>query len=497
VSENAEILDIDGSTGQKLPVLEYAPAGPARPAAARVARNFLTLSLGNVIVRVCNLVAGMYARRAMGSVAIGQASWATSVLSYFYLIVNPGLETIAKREVAKNPSESSRLVSLLFSLQLVLALSSMGVVLLVAALGLRGPAISLLLIFQAVGFVVLPINVTWLLHSHERMTFPTLMEIILQALMLPALFLFVHRPEDVYLYALLPHPFRLIYAIAVVWYASRLRLFDWRSLRFTLRGARELIKECLPLGLSQASIALYCNADAIFLGFTHGDAVVGFYSTAYNLMFVGTFVSTSLMTAAFPALTRAAADPDRARRISTEFLRLLVWAGCGLALLGFGAGRYVTVLFYGQKFAESGPIFEWLCLDLALIFFNIGISQPFNAWGHQREILKITAFGAVVNLGLNILIIPKYGAYGAVATTLISETFVLVACLHFRRRIFPINWFGAILQPLAITLAIGVTLKWAVIAAPALWILWAAAAAGALALAFFGFERKTLREIRQ
>ena len=153
-----------------------------------------------------------------------------------------------------------------------------------AALGLRGPQVSLILSLQAFALLLAPLNLTWLLQANERMGPAAFAEIVSQVLMLPALFLFIHSPTHVVRYVLLAYPFRIGVIIYLAWYASRRHLLAWKDVRPTLRGSGALLKQALPLGLSQGAILLYYNFDAIFLGFTRGDATVGLYSTAYNLM---------------------------------------------------------------------------------------------------------------------------------------------------------------------------------------------------------------------
>jgi O-antigen/teichoic acid export membrane protein len=111
-----------------------------------------------------------------------------------------------------------------------------------------------------------------------------------------------------------------------------------------------------------------------------------------------------------------------------------------LAALGWAFGRHVIALLYGQGFAESGPLLEWLSLSLALIFFSSAVGQPLNAWGLQQQFFRITLVGAVVNVALNFVLIPRLGVWGGVATTLLAEGLVGISSLWVRRRYVRISW---------------------------------------------------------
>lgn len=460
-----------------------------------IARNFLSLTAAQVAGRAVNLFTGVYTRRVLGVVAIGQLSWCSSVLSYFSLLINPGVETIAKRDVARDPGLSSRNVSLLVALQLVLALAAFVLVGLFALLGLRGPQISLILALQAVNLLLIPLNLNWLLQAHERMAPAALTEIVSQLLLLPAVVLFIHSPAHVVRYVLLAYPLRIGAILFLAWYASRHQLFRWGEIRLALAGAMPLLRAAIPIGLSQGAVQLYYNFDAILLGFTWGDAVVGLYSTAYNLMLAPLTLTATLTIAYFPALARAHGNAQQMKQTSTEFLRLLIWMGFPISVMGWAAGRHVVHLMYGERFAASGPLFEWLSLDIALVFFNTGVGGPLYAWGHQKECFYTTAVAAVLNVGLNCALIPRYGVWPAVVTTILAELAVMIYLLYWRRRICPIPLLRIAWKPLLACVMVGVSTKVLVGVFPNYW--WIVVGCGVVGLmaSVWVAERETIRKL--
>ncbi len=486
--------------------LDYDPAPrPASSAFKTIARNFVSLGAAAIIGRLVALICSIYRNRIMGAEAVGQISWSTAAVTYF-LVLNPGLEIIAKREVARRPGDGTRFVSTLFMVQMALAVITFALVLGFAALKLRGPEISILLALQAIQLVLAPINLGWLLQAHERMAIVALVDGLLQILTIPALFLFIHNPHDTAMYVLLPYPFRIALAIFTFWYAMHHRLLDWRTLRPTFAGAGWLIREALPLGISQVAIMLYYNSATILLGVflarTAADEQVGYYTTAFSLMTMTTFFSSALLTSFFPTLARCAGNSDEARavayRTSSQFLRILAWIGFPCAAIGWVMGKHAVRLLYGTKFEASGPLLEWLSIDVALIFFNVGISQPLTAWGKQKLILAITLTGAAVNVAFNCALIPRYGAYGAVVATILAEAVVFGCCLLARRGHVPIPWLKLIYKPMTCCIAVASLLK----LVPdrfdkTLWPLTLAAACLTLFGCFAFLERQTMMPLLQ
>ena len=469
----------------------------AQPNRRRIAANFVTLAGTSVLGLIVTIVISIYVRRALGPVAIGQVSWALAVVAYLGVVVNPGLSIVGQRELAKDPGRGQELMALVLTLQTVLAVVAYGLVLAFAALGLRGPEVSLLLLIQGVTLFFAAWNTGWVLQANERMVAPAIANLVFNALQLPAFLLLIHRPEDLYLYALLCLPFPLLGAIYNLWYIGRHRLAAPLRLRPSLAGARSLLREAWPLALTQAAVLIYPYSGTIVLGFTDGDDAVGQYATAYRLMMVAAVITASLWNAYFPALARAHASPDQATALSREYVGLLAWMGMPIAALGWALGRHVVELMYGPAFAATGPYFEWLCLTIAITFLNYGLVATFVPWGYSTLQFKITAAGAVVNLTVNLLAIPFFGAWGAVAASLASEAVVLMLGLLARWRL-GIFWhpiLPIVLPPLLCSTAVGLAIAALPHTLDQYWWLQLAAGTAVLAGCLAFFERQLLRRL--
>jgi O-antigen/teichoic acid export membrane protein len=152
-------------------------------------------------------------------------------------------------------------------------------------------------------------------------------------------------------------------------------------------------------------------------------------------MLLPTAISGALCTAYFPTLGRVHDAPEHATRIAREFTSLLIWMGLPMTALGWAFGGHVVTLLYGAAFHESSIYFEWLCLNVALIYVNVALGTPLTAWGMQKLHLKITATGAAVNIVANLILIPIYGPPAAIATTIGTELIILVIVTIVRRRV--------------------------------------------------------------
>ncbi|MBV8538834.1 MAG: flippase [Alphaproteobacteria bacterium] len=433
-----------------------AGAVPASHDRRRIAANVAAMAASNGFGLIVTILISVWVRRALGPVAIGQVSWNMAVIAYLIMIANPGLQVVGQRELARGRDDAARLVSLILCLQVPLALIAYAAAVGVAALDLRGPQVSTLLLVQAVSLFFTAWNPVWALQAYERMVVPSLAALAFNALQLPILVFVVHGPGDVYLYVLCSLLPLLLTGGFNFWYLARCGL-PLRSLRWTLEGARQCLNAAWPLALSGAAIVAYYNCGAIVLGFTHGDEAVGQYATAFRLMLVSSVVTTAIWGAYLPSLTRAQDNPAQGIRISRELIGLLAWLGFPIAALGWAFGRHVVDVMYGPAFAPSGVYFEWMCLNVPILFLNLGVVTALVAWGFQKIYFKITGAAAVVNIVLNLVTIPAYGPWGAIVSTTVAELMIVVLTVIVRRR-HRIGWHSlfAIVPPALCSAAVAI-----------------------------------------
>ncbi len=431
------------TTAPELPELSSPPN--------RIARNFLVLGVSSVGATLINLFLGIYSRHIFGPSVTGQLAWCGAIITYATLLVSPGLATIARREVARDPKQAARYVLLLFVLHVALAALAFAAIQVFGRVTGREEQIQLLLFFNAFLLFLLPFDLAWLLLAHERMLPVSLWGFVLLLLQAGTTVALIHGPHNVLLYVLLPLPFRLASVAFSIWSCWRLGLVNWGNLKFNRSDVRPLVQAAIPVGMTQAMVLLYMNLDVILLGLHRSNAEVGFYSTAYSMMIVPNFLHQALSNAFFSPLARSLDDPARARQLSQLMLRALIWIGLPISALGWAVGRYPMLLVFGPNFQGSGEMFEWLSLNIAFIFFNIGYLVPLTAWQHQNLAFRCTFVGAIVNLGLNLVLVPRFGAQGAVISTLAAEVAVFITAIQVRRRIHVLPWPRFVLAPLLVS----------------------------------------------
>jgi O-antigen/teichoic acid export membrane protein len=197
-----------------------------------------------------------------------------------------------------------------------------------------------------------------------------------------------------------------------------------------LAGSRrmwgELGRAAVAVGGAGLLITAYVRIDQLIVYEYAGARQAGLYGAAYRILDQAQFVPAAVMTTLFPMLSAAyPRDLDRVRRLTQAALSYLAMASLPALSFALVAGRPTMELLFGRDFAAAGPalavlIGAFVCISLGYIVGYLRI-----ALGLQNTYLVYAALGLVVNVGLNLLLVPRYGFIAAAWVTLITEVLVL------------------------------------------------------------------------
>ena len=182
----------------------------------------------------------------------------------------------------------------------------------------------------------------------------------------------------------------------------------------SLKKARAIAVDSWPLGIGTALGAVLARADAILLSALATASVVGLYGAAYRVMESTFFVSWAVGMAVYPVLSRL--GPATNPTIGRAFALASRVAYAGLlplgAVLALFSDSIVDALF-GPGFAAAAAPLRWLGVVAA--FYGLGAMSTYAlvAQGLRRTVAAVALAVVAVNLTLNLLLIPRFGASGA------------------------------------------------------------------------------------
>jgi O-antigen/teichoic acid export membrane protein len=192
------------------------------------------------------------------------------------------------------------------------------------------------------------------------------------------------------------------------------------------RVTRELLRAAVPVALTGLAACVYHRADQVLLHRFVDPKFVGHYAAATNVIELCNILPTAVMSSLFPLLVRTQAGQTRDfDRYVSEAARYLLVCAFGVCVLFSLAGAQILAVF-GPSFREAGPIAAVLVWSEIASFVTVIMTNVVLAKGLQRFLPLATVVGAALNLGLNLLLIPRLGGLGAAWATVASYSAVAV-----------------------------------------------------------------------
>jgi O-antigen/teichoic acid export membrane protein len=229
--------------------------------------------------------------------------------------------------------------------------------------------------------------------------------------------------------------FTVIYAavIAVTHFGHRFAFdLQWRRLSM-------LARESLPFALTFIISTLYFKIDVPILKFFTTFAAVGIYSAAYKYLESVVFVPQTLMDPVFPALAQIAHNNiDRLGGAAIKTYKML--AATGVPLTVAMVVLAAPIIHYTiPGFEKAIPVLQVLGLGVMFLFVNNVFLYTLNAMGRQSDSTRLAVMSLVVNVALNLLLIPRsnplYGGYmGAAWATVLTEVALFIGGWYLLRK---------------------------------------------------------------
>jgi O-antigen/teichoic acid export membrane protein len=218
-----------------------------------------------------------------------------------------------------------------------------------------------------------------------------------------------------------------------------LQMRGWGGrLRFpTVALARDLLVQALPLLLASVATILYMRIDVMMLRAMRGVEAVGLYSAGIRFSEVWFFLPGILASSLLPGLlTARAKDPGSYAGALQRFFDLNVLCGVGIAVPTSLVAPWLVGFAYGAAFAAASSVTIVHVWTLVFIFLGVARGQFLVNEGLGWFYVFSNAGGALVNVVLNLLLIPRLGAAGAAFGTLSACAFSgwLSGWLHPRTR---------------------------------------------------------------
>ncbi len=205
-----------------------------------------------------------------------------------------------------------------------------------------------------------------------------------------------------------------------------------RGWQFNRSVAADLMRQSAPMWVSAMAVWAYLRIDQILIANLLTPTDLGRYAAAVRLAESWYFVPASIVTASFPALVlQRGRSPDQYRVGTERLLRLLSGIGIAFGLVATLSAPWIVEVLFGPAYTDAIPVFQVLAWSGLFAAWGVARENWLVAEGLTRFSPITTALGAVVNVGLNLLLLPAYGIVAAAWTTVVAQLLVVTLSMGF------------------------------------------------------------------
>lgn len=391
-----------------------------------------------LFVRIAGMVISFfttaYTARYLGPSNFGELSYAISFVGIFGFIATLGIDQVLYREFIAYPEKRNEYLGTAIILRIGSAIAAI-LLCIAGGLLLTNQNISVILILLISGaYIFSPFQlINFEFQADAQAKYPSIVFLWVTILLNIFKILIVVFHEGIIFLALVILIEPILYAIGLLYYRVKVygSISKWK---YDSKVAMQILKDSFPLIFASAFFAIYARIDQVMLKSMLSTESVGLYDAAVRLSEVGYFIPNIILGSIFPALMNSKKTSfelfaKRAKKIF--FLLLLVSGALSLCIASFAHLLVFTV--FGAGFTASVmvlQIYVWSNIGTAI---NLISQQLLISENHTGAVSSGIFFGAILNVILNIFLIPRYGMSGAAFASLVSYFVPFVSFFIFKK----------------------------------------------------------------
>lgn len=368
----------------------------------------------------------IYLANVLGAEGNGVYGIATSTVSYFILFVSFGIDVYGSREVATDNKNVENNVSHIFSLRLLLAIIAYTILIVFTYTFIDDILVQFATLIIGINIFSNAILLNWVFQGLERMGIIAIRTILVSGLSLILVLLYVNGPEDTLL-ALGILSFSLLFnsVLMTIYYLSKVGKI---KLSYNSENWKRIAKGSIPIGLFSIMVSIMNNIDLSLIGvlLTDYKFEAGIYHAAYKIVALAIVPSIIIQNAFFPQLSRANDSKSR-NELYNKYSKAIHIVGALTAFITYFYSDFLISSLLNSEYQGSVILMKLFAFSIFIVFINVSLSSTLVAWKMEKLVVYATIYAVFMNIIIDILLIPNYGAYGATIATIIAEFTLLVA----------------------------------------------------------------------
>lgn len=398
----------------------------------RTVANAGWIIAGRMANKLLAFLVGILTARYLGPDNYGVINYAAAYTTLFASVCSLGINSVLVKELVEHPDQEGETIGTTIVLQTLSGILSAGMIVGIVSIIDRWEPMtvwvvalySLGAVFQAAG------TLSYWFQAKLMSKYPAIASLIAYTLTSAYKIFLLASGKHILWFAVANSVEYLV--VAGVLYAAY-RKQGGPTPRVSLRKAGELLHSSHSFILTGLMVSIYASTDKFMLKQMLDEASVGYYSLAASFSTAWVFVLQAIVDSMYPGIVRERSlDRRRYERRNRQLYAIVFYVSILMSLaVALAAGPLIRTL-YGAAYLPAVKPLRVIVWYTA--FSYLGVAR--NAWivceGQQRYLKYIYLSSALANVGLNALLIPRFGASGAAAASLVTQMVTIILPVWIR-----------------------------------------------------------------
>lgn len=385
-----------------------------------IVKNFFWVSLGVSLSKILKSIVIIYAARILGVEGYGIFTYALSFVAVFNIFSDLGLSNLLTRDLIKRDDKENYLATAL-SIKIVLSVATL------IFIGFVSPIFTnieeakplMLIVAILITFDGLRSFIFSIYRSMNRMQFEAFFEILTEVIITISCIAVLFKIPSVL-------NFSLAYMLASGAGFILTLLFTSKYISNIIKNFKRklllpIVKSAWPFTVVGVFGVLMTSIDSVIIGFLKPVQDLGLFGAAQRPISIIYLIPGFMYTALLPFFSKFAEDKEKLSKFTTTSIVISLGLAMPIVVGGAILAKPIINVIYGYNFIESANVFRILLLTMIPIFPGMILSAILLAKDKQKIFIRSTFFGAIANIILDFLLIPKYGIEGSAWATVVTQ----------------------------------------------------------------------------
>jgi len=395
-------------------------------------KNLAWLVISNLVLLFANFGISIVLANKLGVNDYGIFALANTIFSYMIIVNNYGLKKFMIPELSKKRELSGEYLIATTIIKVVLAIVSIVFLLLALnMLNMESSKIDAIILFL-IASAIMVFDLQGFYDSFNKSRIDSIFIIIRNLLYVGGIFLLIYIDRITINSAILTFVLSTLVYILLQYAFSR-SIFKGKNLTFNKQHFKDLITGSAPLFWADLMINVYDKSVVLFLAGFKSEADVGLYSVASRMVAAIILVVGAVYRVFLPSFSTLIDENERKKYVHTV-IKYLGIITIPLSLGGIAVSYNIIELLYSAEYLEASIPFQILLLNVIIIGIGSIFGTVLLAIGKIKYYSLSITGGAVINIILNIILIPSLGVVGASVSAVIAQLTVSMTSFILYKR---------------------------------------------------------------